>query len=176
MMSKIWAAALGVLLVFPAITAHAAPLEGACCHAFFGCCPGGPVESDARGVSSGACRIETSLSCNGIADSFKGAGTTCEEFCPITTTTTSTTLFTTTTTTTTSTTSTTQPLGACCEPNGTCLDLIEVSCGLATWQGSGTECATTECPQPTTTTVLDTTTTTEEPLLCGDANGDGDIT
>jgi hypothetical protein len=154
------------------------PVTGACCNVFDGCCPAPSKLGDAglTGVGgAGECRASDPFDCVGIADTYKGDGTTCEEFCPV------------------STTTTTLPTGACCEPLGTCLDVIDANCVIGDYQGDGTECATVECTQPTTTTVPDTTTTTEyipptttvpdtttttEPLvvLCGDANGDGDIT
>ena len=41
-------------------------------------------------------------------------------------------------------------LGACCLPDGSCQDVIELVCGDegGTFYGPGTDCATTECPQP----------------------------
>ncbi len=41
-------------------------------------------------------------------------------------------------------------LGACCMADGSCEDLMEVECDAAggAFEGGGTECATTECPQP----------------------------
>ena len=160
----------------PTVTTTTLPATGACCHLFNGCCPTAE-ESKTRGAPGGGeCREVPVGECNGIADTFKGNDTTCEEFCPIITTTT-----------------TTLPMGACCQPVGTCLDVTENNCVIGDYQGDGTECATVECPQPTTTTAPDTTTTTEyipptttipetttttEPLvvLCGDANADGEVT
>jgi hypothetical protein len=154
------------------------PDIGACCHNFNGCCDGAvELKGGAipRGVvGGGECREVTSVECNGIADTFKGNGTTCLEQCPIVTTTT-----------------TTLASGACCQPAGTCLDVTEANCVVGDYQGDGTECATVECTQPTTTTAPETTTTTEylptttvvetttttEPIvvLCGDANADGEV-
>jgi hypothetical protein len=159
-----------------ATTTTTLPEIGACCHNFNGCC-GGVIELKGgampRGaVGGGECRDVTSAECNGIADTFKGNGTTCLEECPIVTT-------------------TTLPSGACCQPAGTCLDVIEANCVVGDYQGDGTDCATVECSQPTTTTTPEPTTTTEylptttvletttttEPLvvLCGDANADGEV-
>ncbi len=167
----------------PTTTSTTLPEFGACCHLFNGCC-GAPSELQVEGGGSGECRMGKPADCNGIADTYKGDGTTCEEFCPITT-----------TTTLLQTTTTTLPLGACCQPAGTCLDVTEQNCVIGNYQGNGTECATVECPQPTTTTLPetttttvpetttttsapDTTTTTTEELivLCGDANADDEIT
>jgi hypothetical protein len=155
---------------------------GACCHLFNGCCPAPSELQDVGvegGVGGGECRTSTSGDCNGIADTYKGDGTTCEEQCVVPTTTSSTT--------------TTLPTGACCEPLGTCLEVTEQNCVIGDYQGDATTCATVECTQPTTTTVPDTTTsttynpptttvpdtttTTEQVVvLCGDANGDGEVT
>jgi hypothetical protein len=160
----------------PTTTTTTLPEIGACCHNFNGCCGGGiELKGGAmpRGaVGGGECRDVTSAECNGIADTFKGNGTTCLEECPIVTT-------------------TTLPSGACCQPAGTCLDVIEANCVVGDYQGDGTDCATVECSQPTTTTTPEPTTTTEylptttvletttttEPLvvLCGDANADGEV-
>lgn len=40
--------------------------------------------------------------------------------------------------------------GACCLPNGFCLDVPAAACQIAggTYNGDGTACSTTECPQP----------------------------
>jgi hypothetical protein len=158
---------------------------GACCDLHNGCCPA-PESLNVRGVppGDGACRQSLPGECNGINDTYKGDGTACVDFCPIPT-----------TTTLPETTTTTLPVGACCEPLGTCLEVTEQNCVIGSYQGDGTECATVECTQPTTTTVPDTTTTlpetttteapattttstTEEPVvvLCGDANANGEIT
>ena len=42
-------------------------------------------------------------------------------------------------------------VGACCMPDGGCLDVIEPVCVSTNgaFQGAGTTCATTDCPQPT---------------------------
>ncbi|MCK4341453.1 MAG: hypothetical protein KAY37_07010 [Phycisphaerae bacterium] len=41
-------------------------------------------------------------------------------------------------------------IGACCFPDGSCVDLVENDCDTqgGDWQGQGTDCATFNCPQP----------------------------
>jgi len=74
---------------------------------------------------------------------------------------------------------TTLPLiGACCLPLGTCVIHEPLACAIieGTYQGNGTTCENTECPNPTTTTITSTTTITLPSVLCGDANDDAKIT
>lgn len=51
------------------------------------------------------------------------------------------------------------PIGACCYLTGTCFELSEEQCSVhGTWQGVGTRCDDTECPQPDSTTCRKTNT------------------
>ncbi|MFN2374932.1 MAG: dockerin type I repeat-containing protein [Candidatus Binatia bacterium] len=99
----------------------------------------------------------------------------------------------------TTTTTVPQNLGACCLLAGGCMELTLINCtGVGAFQGDGTDCNEVLCFIPTTTladtttTIPDTTTTVPDATttlppettttmlvpvpICGDANGDLDVT
>lgn len=61
---------------------------------------------------------------------------------------------------------------ACCLPDGSCTDTVPASCGSASGlsRGSGTDCATTECPQACCSP--DGNCTDEGPSVCSGAGGE----
>jgi hypothetical protein len=164
-----------VLSVLVPWAADAAPIaQGACCTG-----QGGP--SELRGVDpsiccppTGGCEVMTPQVCN--LWTYLGDGTTCP-VCPTTTTT------------------TLPQTGACCAPDGSCSEGSEGDCEVGEFQGYDTYCAFVECPTTTTTTTILQTTTTLAPTttlgptttlapttttlpsepVCGDANGDEDV-
>lgn len=140
---RIVIAAGAALLLGNAGAATAAPLPTGAC-----CNP----VSGCCPEFGGSCMVVTAAEC---FLGYQGNGTTCDfPECTITTT-------------------TSEPTGACCQPDGSCLDdKTFESCNTGTYQGKGTTCGFVECTASTTTT-----TTTLPPLPdCGDYNFDGKIT
>ena len=69
---------------------------------------------------------------------------------------------------------TTETVGACCLPDGTCVDTTSGLCGsaLGAYQGDGTNCATTTCSVPTgACCASDGTCTSETQADCDSAGG-----
>ena len=82
-----------------------------------------------QSLPGGGCIIATQDDCNDAGGDYQGDGTECEPgLCP-------------------------DPTGACCLPDGDCIDgVTEDECGAmdGDYRGDGSECRTEECPQPPT--------------------------